>query len=37
MVSYDDATSALAKGEFIQKQGLAGFSIWEAGGDYKGG
>ncbi|KAH8830175.1 chitinase [Flagelloscypha sp. PMI_526] len=35
MISYDDAASALAKGKFVQKHGLAGFSIWEAGGDYK--
>lgn len=36
MVSFDDARSALAKGQFIQKNELAGFAIWEAGADYKG-
>ncbi|KAH8813770.1 endochitinase [Flagelloscypha sp. PMI_526] len=35
MISYDDATSALAKGKFIKQNGLAGFAMWEAGGDYK--
>ncbi|KAI0031321.1 glycoside hydrolase family 18 protein [Vararia minispora EC-137] len=33
MVSYDDATSFTAKGEFITQMGLAGFAMWEAGGD----
>ncbi|KAG7097363.1 hypothetical protein E1B28_004713 [Marasmius oreades] len=33
MVSFDDARSFAAKGEFIRANGLAGFSTWEAGGD----
>ncbi|THH18711.1 hypothetical protein EW146_g2328 [Bondarzewia mesenterica] len=33
MVSYDDATSFTAKGKFIADVGLAGFAMWEAGGD----
>ncbi|VDC03751.1 unnamed protein product [Peniophora sp. CBMAI 1063] len=35
MVSYDDMTSFAAKGQWIQSNGLAGFAMWEAGGDYK--
>ncbi|KAI0320490.1 glycoside hydrolase family 18 protein [Amylostereum chailletii] len=35
MVSYDDATSFAAKGKFISDSGLAGFAMWEAGGDSK--
>jgi len=34
MVSYDDATSFAEKGKFIHEWGLAGFAMWEAGGDY---
>ena len=34
MVSYDDPTSFAAKGKFIAEQGLRGFAIWEAAGDY---
>ncbi|KAF9268786.1 glycoside hydrolase [Marasmius fiardii PR-910] len=34
MISFDDANSFVAKGEYIAKTGLAGFAIWEAGGDY---
>ncbi|KAF7966092.1 hypothetical protein HWV62_40180 [Athelia sp. TMB] len=34
MISYDDATSFAAKGQFIADMGLAGFAMWEAGGDY---
>lgn len=34
MVSYDDATSFAAKGDFIKSLGLRGFAMWEAGGDY---
>ncbi|TFY66251.1 hypothetical protein EVG20_g4839 [Dentipellis fragilis] len=34
MVSYDDATSFAAKGQFIGSAGLAGFAMWEAGGDH---
>ncbi|KAI9444238.1 glycoside hydrolase family 18 protein [Lactarius indigo] len=33
MVSYDDATSFAAKGKYISDAGLAGFAMWEAGGD----
>ncbi|KAK7060365.1 hypothetical protein VNI00_001130 [Paramarasmius palmivorus] len=33
MVSFDDAPSAQAKGKFIADTGLAGFAMWEAGGD----
>ena len=35
MVSFDDAPAFSAKGKFIQSQGLRGFAMWEAGGDYK--
>jgi chitinase len=35
MVSYDDAQSFAAKGEFIKTRGLKGFSMWEAGGDWE--
>ncbi|TBU57448.1 glycoside hydrolase [Dichomitus squalens] len=34
MVSYDDRSSFTAKGKFISEQGLLGFAMWEAGGDY---
>lgn len=34
MVSFDDAQSFAAKGDFIKKTGLRGFAMWEAGGDY---
>jgi len=33
MVSYDDADSFAIKGQFITDMGLAGFALWEAGGD----
>ncbi|KAJ7933324.1 glycoside hydrolase family 18 protein [Mycena leptocephala] len=33
MISYDDAKSFGAKGEFIRLEGLAGFSIWDLAGD----
>ncbi len=35
MVSFDDAKAFAAKGKFIKTQGLRGFAIWEAGGDFK--
>ena len=35
MVSYDDTRSFAAKGTFVNEQGLLGFAMWEAGGDYK--
>ncbi|GJE93368.1 glycoside hydrolase family 18 protein [Phanerochaete sordida] len=35
MVAYDDPTSFAAKGQFIAEQGLRGFAIWEAAGDYQ--
>ncbi|OAX40614.1 glycoside hydrolase [Rhizopogon vinicolor AM-OR11-026] len=34
MVAYDNAQSFTAKGSFISQQGLAGFALWEMGGDY---
>lgn len=34
MISYDNADSFSAKGEFIQSESLRGFTIWEEGGDY---
>jgi len=34
MVSFDDAASFVAKGQYIKKTGLAGFVLWQAGGDY---
>ncbi|KAH9000826.1 chitinase [Lactarius hatsudake] len=33
MVSYDDAASFAAKGHYIKDAGLAGFALWETGGD----
>ncbi|THU95533.1 glycoside hydrolase [Dendrothele bispora CBS 962.96] len=33
MVSYDDSRSFTAKGSFIASTGLAGFAMWEVGGD----
>jgi len=33
MVSYDDATSFAAKGQYITNAGLAGFAMWQTGGD----
>ncbi|KAJ6537255.1 endochitinase [Mycena vulgaris] len=33
MVSYDDARSFAAKGEFIVGKGLAGFAMWDVTGD----
>ncbi|KAJ7068629.1 chitinase [Mycena amicta] len=35
MISFDDARSFARKGEFIKSSGLAGFAMWEAGGDSK--
>lgn len=34
-VSYDDAKSFAIKGQYILDHGLKGFTLWEAGGDYK--
>lgn len=34
MVSFDDATSFAAKGEFINSMGLKGFSVWHILSDY---
>ncbi|ESK94160.1 glycoside hydrolase family 18 protein [Moniliophthora roreri MCA 2997] len=34
MISYDDAKSMDHKGHFIKNFGLAGFSLWNAAGDY---
>ncbi|KAF9257953.1 glycoside hydrolase family 18 protein [Marasmius fiardii PR-910] len=33
-ISYDNADSFAAKGDFIKSTGLKGFAIWEAAGDY---
>jgi len=33
MVSYDNSASFAAKGKYIHSAGLAGFAMWEAGGD----
>ncbi|KAN0091397.1 glycoside hydrolase family 18 protein [Tylopilus felleus] len=35
MVSFDNAQSFTAKGNYIKETGLRGFAMWEAGGDYK--
>ncbi|KAJ8509393.1 hypothetical protein ONZ45_g8433 [Pleurotus djamor] len=34
MVAYDDATSFAAKGKFINDQGMKGFALWNAAGDF---
>ncbi|KAJ7939291.1 glycoside hydrolase, partial [Mycena leptocephala] len=34
MVSFDNAQSFGLKGDFIKSQGLGGFAMWEAGGDF---
>ncbi|RDB20192.1 Chitinase A1 [Hypsizygus marmoreus] len=34
MVSYDNAESFSAKGNYIKQTGLRGFAIWEAAGDH---
>ncbi|TLD14170.1 uncharacterized protein PgNI_02870 [Pyricularia grisea] len=34
-VSYDNVQSLTAKGKYITDNKLAGFSVWEIGGDYK--
>ncbi|KAJ3856394.1 glycoside hydrolase family 18 protein [Lentinula lateritia] len=34
MISFDNAKSFTAKGNFIAAYGLAGFAMWEAGGDF---
>ncbi|KAJ7267667.1 glycoside hydrolase superfamily [Mycena haematopus] len=36
LISYDDPRSYTAKGAFVRANGLAGFSMWEVGGDPKG-
>jgi chitinase len=33
-VSYDDVESLTVKGQYITQNKLAGFAMWEAGGDY---
>lgn len=33
-MSYDNAKSVAVKGQYIVDTGLAGFAVWEAGGDY---
>ncbi|KAG1751290.1 glycoside hydrolase family 18 protein [Suillus paluster] len=34
MISYDNAESFTAKGEYIKNTGLLGYAMWQAGGDY---
>jgi len=34
MVSFDNAESFAAKGQYIKNEGLKGFAMWEAAGDY---
>ncbi|KAF9227060.1 glycoside hydrolase family 18 protein [Gyrodon lividus] len=34
MISFDNAQSFAAKGNYIKETGLGGFAMWEAGGDY---
>jgi len=34
MVTYDNAQSFAAKGDFIKTNGLKGFAVWEAAGDF---
>ncbi|KAF6798250.1 glycoside hydrolase family 18 protein [Colletotrichum sojae] len=34
-VSYDNPESLTAKGKYLKSANLAGFAMWEAGGDYK--
>jgi chitinase len=34
MISFDNAQSFTAKGQYIEETGLHGFAMWEAGGDY---
>lgn len=34
MVSFDNAESFAAKGDYIKNNNLRGFAMWEAGGDY---
>ncbi|TFK44302.1 glycoside hydrolase [Crucibulum laeve] len=34
-ISFDNAQSFTAKGNFIHAEGLKGFAMWEAGGDYQ--
>ncbi|KAG0708627.1 glycoside hydrolase family 18 protein [Suillus ampliporus] len=34
MISFDNVESYAAKGRYIEKTGLRGFSMWEAAGDY---
>ncbi|KAJ6538875.1 glycoside hydrolase family 18 protein [Mycena vulgaris] len=36
LISYDDPRSFAAKGAFVRANKLAGFSMWEIGGDPKG-
>ncbi|KAL0957352.1 hypothetical protein HGRIS_001156 [Hohenbuehelia grisea] len=35
MISYDDALSFAAKGQFIKDRGLKGFAVWNSAGDYQ--
>ncbi|KAJ7141208.1 glycoside hydrolase superfamily [Mycena epipterygia] len=36
LISYDDPRSFTAKGAFVRANGLAGFAMWEVGGDPNG-
>ncbi|KAJ7680900.1 glycoside hydrolase family 18 protein [Mycena polygramma] len=36
LISYDDPRSFTAKGAFVRANGLAGFTMWEVGGDPQG-
>ena len=35
MISYDNPQSFSTKGSYIAEMGLAGFAMFEAGGDYQ--
>jgi chitinase len=35
MISFDDPQSFAAKGRFVEQNNLAGYAMWEAGGDSK--
>jgi chitinase len=35
MIAFDNPQSFAAKGHLIKSSKLAGFALWEAGGDYK--
>lgn len=35
LITYDNARSFAAKGDFVKANNLGGFAVWEAAGDYK--